>query len=57
MIIRRKEEQSKNHVDNEQSEAHVSYSSSHFKDEEAVTPCVFSSTEEQEETLADIDKG
>ena len=44
-------------MDKEQSEVHVSYSSSQLKDEEAVTPYVFSSTEEQEETLINIDKG
>ena len=36
---------------------HASYSSSQLKDEEAVMPYVFSSTEENEETLDDIDKG
>ena len=44
-------------MDKEQLEAHASYSSSQLKDEEAVTPCVFSSTKEQEETLVDSDKG
>ena len=44
-------------MDNEQLEAHASYSSSKLKYEEAVTPYVCLSTEEQEETLDDIDKG
>ena len=57
LIIQRQEEESKKHVDMEQSEAHVSYSSSQLKDEEEVTPYVFSSTEEQGETLVDIDQG
>ena len=43
-------------MDKEQSEVHVSYSSSQLKDKEAVTPYIFSSTKEQEETLDDIDK-
>ena len=43
LIIRRQEKNYKKHVDKEQSEAHASYSSSQLKDEEAVTPCVFSS--------------
>ena len=37
-------------------QAHASYSSSQLKDEEAVTPYVFPSMKEQEETLVDIDK-
>ena len=44
-------------MDKEQSKAHASYSSSQLKDEEAVMPYLFSSIEEQEETLKDIDKG
>ena len=44
-------------MDKEQYEAHASYSSSQLKDEEVVMPYVFSSTEEKEETLVDIDKG
>ena len=51
------EEESKKHVDKEQSEAHESYSSSQLKNEEAVMPYVFSSKQDKEETLVDIDKG
>ena len=43
-------------MDKEQSEAHASYSSSPLKDEEVITPYVFSSTEAREESLIDIDK-
>ena len=57
LIIQRPTEESKKHVDKEQSKARAFYSSSQLKDEEVVTPYVFSSTEEQEETLVDIDKG
>ena len=56
LIIQRPEEESKKHVDKKQFEAHASYSSSQLKDEEAVTPFVFPSTKEKEETLVDIDK-
>ena len=44
-------------MDKEQSNAHASYSLSHLKDKEGVMPYVFSSTEEHEENLVDIDKG
>ena len=43
-------------MDKEQSEAHASYSSSPLKDEEVITPYVFSSTEAREESLIDIDQ-
>ena len=56
LIIQRPTEESKKHVDKEQSKACVSYSSSQLKDEEAITPYVFSSTKDQKETLVDIDK-
>ena len=57
LIIQWPTEESKKHVDKEQSKARVSYSSSQLKDEEAITPYVFSSMKDQEETLVDIDKG
>ena len=46
LIIQRPTEEFKKHVDKEQSKARVSYSSSQLKDEEAITPYVFSSMEE-----------
>ena len=56
LIIQRPTEESKKHEDKEQSKVCASYSSSQLKDEEAVTPFVFPSTKEKEETLVDIDK-
>ena len=56
LIIQWPTEESKKHEDKEQSKVFASYSSSQLKDEEVVMPYVFSSTEEQEETLVDIDK-
>ena len=56
LIIQRRTEESKKHLDKEKSKERVSYSSSQLKDEEAVKPYVFPRTKEQEETLVDIDK-
>ena len=56
LIIQWREEESKKHVDKENLEAHGSYPSSELKEEETFMPSKFSSKENKEDSLDDIDR-